>query len=48
VPGLENLAQIEPGLGLQLTVAGGALVTVAGALAVRAGIGGGSRETETG
>jgi hypothetical protein len=34
VPGLENLAQVEPGLGLYLTLAGGVVVTVAGGLAV--------------
>jgi hypothetical protein len=48
VPGLQDLAQVEAGLGLYLSVAGGALVTVAGILAVRAAIEGESRETETG
>jgi hypothetical protein len=39
VPGLENLAQIESGLGLHLTVVGGVFVTVAGALAVWSAMG---------
>jgi len=34
VPGLENLAQVEPGLGLYLTLVGGAIVVIGGALAV--------------
>jgi hypothetical protein len=34
LPGVENLAQIEPGIGLYLTLAGGAIVTAAGVLAV--------------